>query len=398
MKLRWLAVTVLSAGIGLGCSQDIESSPPHSSLETLSFALGERDELERTYLLTSFLRTLRPEDMPLALAEVEKNRAGVDADEVRLFMLAWTRFDGPGAFATARDWPTPWKTILMEQAMQAWGYNDGRAALAESEQIEDEELREKLQIALVSGWISSHDRLGASEFAATISEPRRRTRLALRLAGEAKRDGVEAVIAWADAVPEDAPNDFKEAVFSHAAGVITRLDPERVTTWYEGQMEHAYTSFGLRSIAGKWAQFHDPKALITWLDSLPIEEARESERVGAVGMAFRTWAPLAPEEAEAWLESASDGPTRDVAIDEFARATVDADPTNALHWVGQITDYELRRKRTLRYTRLWFAQDPDAAETWLETADIPKAWQKQIMNNMPHAKSRAKAANIEQGK
>ena len=398
MKLRWLAVTVLSAGVGLGCSQDVESSPPHSSLETLSSALGERDELERTYLLTSFLRTLRPEDMPLTLAELEKNRAGIDADEVRLFMLAWTRFDGPGAFATARNWPTPWKTILMEQAMQAWGYNDGRAALAESEQIEDEELREKLQIALISGWISSDDRLGASEFAATVSEPRRRTRLALRLAGEAKRDGVDAVIAWADAVPEDAPNDFKDVVFTHAAGVITRLDPKRVTTWYEGQMKHAYTSLGLRGIAGKWAQFHDPKALITWLDSLPIEEARESERVGAVGMAFRTWAPLAPEEAEAWLESAPDGPTRDVAIDEFARATIDADPTNALRWVGQITDYELRRKRTLRFTRLWFAQDPHAAGTWLETADIPKAWQKQIMNNTPHAKSRAKAANIEQGK
>jgi hypothetical protein len=397
MKLRWLAVTVLTAGIGLGCSQDVESSPSHSSLETLSSALGERDELERTYLLTSFLRTLRPEDVPLALAEVEKHRAGIDADEVRLFMLAWTRFDGPGAFATARDWPTPWKTILMEQAMQAWGYNDGRAALAESEQIEDEELREKLQIALVSGWISSHDRLGASEYAATISEPRRRTRLALRLAGEAKRDGVDAVIAWADAIPVDAPNDFKEVVFSHAAGVIARLDPKRVTTWYEGQMKHAYTSFGLRSIAGKWAQFHDPKALITWIDSLPIEEDREPERVGAVGMAFRTWAPEAPEEAEAWLESASAGPTRDVAIDEFARATVDADPTNALHWVGQITDYELRRTRTLRYTRLWFAQDPDAAKTWLETADMPKAWRKQITNNMPRAKSWAKAANIEQG-
>jgi hypothetical protein len=381
----------------MGCSQDDESSPSRPGLETLSTALGERDELERTYLLTSFLRTLRPEDMPLALAEVEKNRAGIDADEVRLFMLAWTRFDGPGAFATARDWPTPWKTILMEQAMQAWGYNDGRAALAESEQIEDEALREKLQIALVSGWISSHDRLGASEYAATVSEPRRRTRLALRLAGEAKRDGVEAVIAWADAVPEDAPNDFKEAVFSHAAGVIARIDPKRVTTWYEGQMKYAYTSLGLRSIAGKWAQFHDPGALITWLDSLPIEEARESERVGAVGMAFRTWAPLAPDEAEAWLESASAGPTRDVAIDEFARATVDTDPTNAVRWVGQITDDELRRTRTLRYTRLWFAQDPDAAETWLETADIPKAWQNQIMNNMPRAKSWAKAANIEQG-
>jgi len=397
MKLRWLAVTVLTTGIGLSCSQDPESSASRPDLETLSSALGERDELERMYLLTSFLRTLRPEDVPLALAEIEEHRAGIDADEVRLFMLAWTRFDGPGAFATASNWPTPWSAILMEQAMQAWGYNDGRAALAASAQIEDEELRKKLEIALLSGWVASHDRTGASEFAATVSEPRRRTRLALRLAGEAKRDGVDAVIAWADAVPVDAPNEFKEVVFSHAAGAITRLDPERVKPWYEGQMKQAYTSFGLRNIAGKWAQFHDPKALIAWVDGLSIEEDREAERVQAVRTAFRTWTPEAPEEAEAWLESASAGPTRDGAIDEFARATIEASPANAMRWVGQITEYELRRTRTLRYTRRWFSQDTDAAATWLETADVPEAWRHQIMNNMPQAKRWSDAANVVRG-
>ncbi len=397
MKLCWLAVAVLTGGIGLGCSQGSESSLPRPGLDTLNTALDERDELERTYLLTSFLRRLSPEDIPLALAAFEKHRAGIDADEVRLFMLAWTRFDGPGAFATARDWPTPWRTILMEQAMQAWGFNDGRAALAACQQIEDEELRESLEIELISGWVSSHDRLGASEFAATVSVPRRRNRLAFRLAGEAMRDGPDAVIAWADAVPQDAPNDFKEVVFSHAAGVLARLDPKRVAPWYERQMKHAYTSYGLRSIASKWAQFHDPKALIAWIETLPIEAAREAERVKAVRTAFRIWVPEAPEAAEAWLESAPAGPTRDGAIDEFARGTVGASPANAVHWAGQIADEELRRTRTLRYTRRWFAQDADAAGTWLVSADIPKAWRHQILNNMPQAKSWANAANIEPG-
>jgi hypothetical protein len=397
MKLRWLAIAILTAGIGFGCSSGEESPLADPDLKTLNGALAERDELERKYLLTSFLRTLRPEDIPVMLAAVEDNRAGIDADEVRLFMLAWTRFDGPGAFASARDWPTPWRTILMEQAMQAWGYNDGRAALAACERIEDEELRKSLEIELISGWVRSHDRQGASEFAATLVEPRRRSRLAFRLAGEAKRDGPDAVIAWADAVPADAPNEFKRVVFSHASGVVARLDPERVKRWYEREMKHAYTSHGLRTIAGKWAKFHDPNALLDWIHSLPIEAARESERVEAVRTALRTWVPDAPVEAEAWLESAPAGPTRDGAIDEFARGTVEADPAKAVVWAGRIEDEELRRKRTLRYTRRWFGQDPNAAGNWLVSADIPKAWRHQILNNMPRANSWAQSENIETG-
>jgi hypothetical protein len=391
MKLWWLGVAILAAGLGLGCSQGSESSPPRPGLDTLRAGLGERDELERTYLLTSFLRTLGPEDVRPALAEIEKHRAGFDKEEVRLLMLAWTRFDGPGAFATARDWPTPWRSSLMEQAMHAWGFNDGRAALAECEQIENEELRERLLAALLSGWVSSHDRQGASEFAATVSNARRRSRLALRLAGQAKRDGPDAVIAWADAVPEDSPNQFKEAVFATAAGAIASLDPERAATWYESRMQHGYTTSGLLNIAGKWAYFHDPKTLIAWIETLPIEEARESERTDAVREAFRTWAPKAPGEVETWLETASGGPLRDTAIDELARATADASPAEALRWAGQIEDYKLRRRRTLRYSRQWFVQDPEAARTWLAEADVPPEWRQQILNNWPHAKRRGGA-------
>jgi hypothetical protein len=279
--------------------------------------------------------------------------------------------------------------------MHAWGFNDGRAALAACEQIEDEELRESLRTALISGWVGSSDRLAASEFAATVSDPRRRNRLAFRLAGQAKRDGPQAVIAWADAVPEDAPNDFKQAVFGHAAGVVARLDPELVAPWYESRMKHSYTLMGLRAISSKWAYFHDPKTVIAWIETLPIEEAREGERVDAIRTAFRIWAPEAPGEAEAWLVSASAGPVRDAAIDEFARATSDAAPAEAIRWATQIEDDELRRKRMLKFTRRWFVKDPDAAGTWLEDADFPPEMRQQIMNNLPHASRWADSKNAE---
>ena len=70
---------------------------------------SERHALARLYLLTRFLRALGPAALPAALAEVEAHRVGITADQVRLFMLAWTRFDAPGAFKAAQNWPTRWK-------------------------------------------------------------------------------------------------------------------------------------------------------------------------------------------------------------------------------------------------------------------------------------------------
>ena len=193
---------LMAAMLTNGCSP-AENGPPTPpspsqppSIETLRSALSERDELERTYELTRYLRDLSSDDIPSVLVEIERHRVGITADEVRLFMLAWTRFDGPGALETARTWPTPWKTTLTEQAIQAWGFNDGRAALAAWERIEDEELREKLRGALVAGWVGSYDIEGITEFAATVEKPRRRNRLAFRLTGQVMRDGPEAVIAW----------------------------------------------------------------------------------------------------------------------------------------------------------------------------------------------------------
>jgi hypothetical protein len=395
MKVCRVVLAILAVGLGFGCPQGPRSSPSRPDLETLRAALAERNELERTYLLASFLRTLGPDDVRPVLAEVEIYRAGIDADEVRLLMFAWARFDGPGAFATARDWPTPWKSILMEEAMHAWGFFDGPAALAESGKIEDEELREKLHAALMSGWVGGRNPLGAAAYAATLPDPRRRSRLAFRLAGEAKRDGPEALIAFADSVPEDAPNGFKATVFGHAAGMLARLDPERVAAWYERQMQQPYTSTALRSIASKWAQYHDPRALIAWIEALPLEEARETERTDAVGAAFRVWAVQDPEAAEAWLTSAPAGASRDAAIDEFMRAIAEASPADALRWSGLIQDEELRRKRTLRYTRKWFVADPDAASDWLARADIPPAWRQQAVMNLPHANRHGNATSAE---
>ena len=283
---------------------------------------------------------------------------------------------------------------LIEQSMRAALHLGGSSHAAIKLSNDAAEAARKNLDLVKDAYSQGDDRLGATEYVATLSSVRRRSRLALRLAGQTKRDGPDALIAWADAVPEDAPNQFKEVVFAVAAGALAALDPERAAPWYESHMQQWYSTSGLLNIAGKWAYFHDPKPVVAWIETLPIEEAREGERIDALREAFRTWAPEAPDEVEAWIETASGGPMRDVAIEELARASADASPAEALRWAQQIGDEDLRRKRMLRYSRAWFVQDPEAAETWLEGADVSPGFRRQAMNNWLNAKRGTRAAKI----
>lgn len=381
-----------SAAIGIGCGTAHDSQPSDVSVETLNTALAERDELERTYQLTRFLRTLRPEDVPAALEAIENHRVGISPDEVRLFMLAWTRIDGPGAFAAARDWPTPWKTVLMEQAMRAWGFNDGKAALASAEAIEDVELRDRLLVSVTEGWVSSYDPLGAAEYAASLTEQRRRNRLAFRLAGETMRDGPEAVIAWVEAIPEDTPNDFKQFAFYHGVGAVAKVDPERAARFYKQHMEQAYSSTGLRNIATKWVQHHDPGEFIVWIQALEIDEEREDERGDAIGTAVRKWGREDPDGAQAWLESQLPNPALDSAIAEMARVLSDTVPEAAVAWAGRIKDEADRRKFTIRAARSWLKKAPADAQAWIASSDLPTEWKQQLAIKPPRKGGRPKKA------
>jgi len=264
--------------------------------------------------------------------------------------------------------------------MHAWGFSDGRAALAEWERIEDEELQKRLREPLVNGWATSRDLAGVTEYAATIEEPRRRNKLVRRLAAETSRDGPDAVIAWAESVPMDAPNDLKQEVLIHALGAVARVDPERAAPWYMRHINQPYSELALRKLASRWARYHDPAALVAWIETLPFEEAYEHERISGIRSAFRVWSADAPGAVEAWLESAAPSPSRDMAIKEFVRATIEESPSSALRWAGAIEDEVERRITTFKYARKWYKRDAEAAESWLAEADIPSSWRPKIFD------------------
>jgi hypothetical protein len=386
MKAAHASLWILTAAAAFAVGRLTASDGGDRGLGTVSSfeaGLATRDELERAHRMGAFLQAMGPSDLPAALRALETKNIGVSREEVRLFMLAWSRFDAPAAFAWARAWPTQWSDTLTEQAIYAWGFRDAPAALRELETVDDPERQERLRHSLVEGWLHSPDRTGAGEYIAALSNPRQRGRLTFVLAAETMREGPEEVIRWAEAVPETAPNDFKQGVFYQASNLVARQDPRRAAEWFEAHRIRPYSAGSLEGIALQWSEYHDPPALFDWLRSLPAEGERSDERATAIASGFRRWAQKQPGEAEAWLAGSLPDPLLDPAIAELVRVLTPASPASALAWSVRIEDEALRRNATLRAGRSWRGREPKAVEDWLAHQDLPEGLEQAILAGGP---------------
>jgi hypothetical protein len=366
-----LGALALAAAFGLGrlCGRGAGGEDP-ADVASFRRALEDEDQLTRTRRMSAFLEHLSPENLPAAQAALLERQVGVSAEEVRVFMLAWARFDAPGAFAWAQVQPAEWRPTLAKEAIYAWGFRDPQGALRALEAIDDAALQKRLRASLVSAWARSPNKAGAMAYLSELRPEEGRDRFLFWLAGETAKGGPEAVIRWTESIPDDAPNDLKRAVFPMAAGAVAHADAARAAEWYEAHRGDPYSAGSLEVIARRWVTYHDPPALFAWLESLGDLGERAAERGRAVALAFRLWLERDREAASAWLRSEAPRPALDPVVATFAREIAATDPTDAFAWSERIQDESLRHGARVAAARIWLRHDPAAARAWLETSDL----------------------------
>ena len=351
----------------------VQPSAPRAGdlVETVGEALAERDALQRTFALSGALQGLDQDDLPALARLLEERHRQLSRENVRLAMMAWSRIDAPGAFEWARQQPGKWGQTLAAEAIYAWGFRAGGTPLASLEGIEEgdnDDLRQRLLASALDGWLASGDHEGASAHIAAIEDPRVRRKRGLILASEVARDGPEALIAWAESIPEDATNDFKTMAFYNASGIITRDDPQRAMRLVEAHVGKAYFDGSVPAVARRWAQHHDPQELFAWLATLPAHDERDT----AIGDGFRVWHRRQPEPAENWLEAALPAPHLDPAVVQLVRVSAQETPQAAVVWAERVEDPQLRRRSLQLAGRQFWRRSPQAAAIWLEGVDLPE--------------------------
>jgi hypothetical protein len=367
--LAVLWILTLAAAFGLGTLAASEWGGGGSA-NSFRKALDETDPIMRSLRLSAFLRELGPEDLPEVLETLDaKAVVGVSEEELKLLMLAWTRFDAPGAFDWAsRQQRAGWPTLAPTAAMFAWGLRDPAAARVALDELEEGEFKRRLEESLVSGWIRSDDKRGVSDYLMSLPTSDRRQLWTNWLMKELLEDGVEAVIAWADAIPEEAPGRFKQVAFRTAANAVASADAQRAASWYDANRERDYVSASgaLRVIARRWGAYHDPQALLEWLLGLPPSRQRET----AMKSGIAAWLNRAPVEAQTWLRAAPRTPALDPALEHVAQTQIATSPSEAAEWVVRIQDDERRRALLMRVGARWGRRDSAGMEAWVAESKL----------------------------
>jgi hypothetical protein len=376
----WIFTIVLAVGLTRLVVHDSADSGADSDGSFLE-AFGELEPLQRAYLISRSLRDLSPDNLPELLEAIKVRRMGIVWEEVRLIMIAWARFDPRGAWEWANQGDPSWRPTLTDQAIYAWAYQDGPAARSIVEAIDEPEWKVRLRASMIDGWLRSPDKAGVSDYIANFDDIRRRGRLIFLLAGEIMMEkGREGAMRWVEAIPDDAPNDFKAGVFAHIIKMIAADDPRVAADWFLEHRTQPYTEDALEGIARRWAQHQkDPAELFAWLLALDVDGIEEADIDGALGTGFRAWLQTDSEAAQAWLGSALPNPRLDVAIVEAIRYLQAPSPDLAMAWAQRVQDEALREKRLVQAGRRWREKDPEALQVWLNEGDLPEDVQQKIL-------------------
>jgi hypothetical protein len=380
----------LCAGfLGLGVIIGYGLAPELSQGNAPDFAtaLGEENLLLRSGMFSASLEGMNSDNVDEFVVKLQNGRVGVTDQELRVFMLAWARFDAPGAFAWAKEQNSDWSSRLSQAATYAWGFADPQAALvALADSPEGGTKRAPMSGHLMAGWRASGDVPGITTYLMAMPNSRERETMTSTLLAEIGKKGPDAVIAWTDAIPEDAEGGFKRIAFNRASGVVARADPELAARWYEANRDKEFTEKSLPVIARRSIDHHDPAALFVWLAELPPLPGEEfdSERFHAIAQAMKWWLRRDPEAAQAWVNSFSEIPAvYDPALASLSQFYLKKNPDIAVRWAISIQDETLRSEALVKGVSRWRRRDSQAAEEWLAVAEISESDRARIVAKSP---------------
>jgi hypothetical protein len=332
--MKWTAVIFVALALPLSFWLGRASAPAQeselASVASFRRSLEDPDWLTRSYRFSAFLVGLNPENLPDALEALEPHLPWLLTDEFRMFMLAWSRFDPRGAFQHARAWPPQIRRNAAGAAMYAWGFRNPLEAVRELKTVRNVELREFWAARMLAGWAHGEFRDSASDYIAKLPKGSARLAYLGTLAWEISKESPEAVMRWAEGVPDNPPR-FKHAVFIKAATTLAGIDAALTARWLSDHVDRDYADDALLITARSWA-LSDGRATMEWLTGLPSSE----KRAAAVRDGFASWYRHAPNEAERWLRSASPTPAVDPAVRFMVELTQADQPANSLRWAQRI--------------------------------------------------------------
>jgi len=356
-------------------------------------ALLDPDRLAGVEALAALLRRSGPEHLP----EIQSafDTVFLDVAEIEVVLLAewWADFDPKAAFTWSQASAIGHHPLVMHSVLEAWARRDPLAARDALAGLVDPFLKRGSIDSLISGWDASGQpglieyvrSLGASVDALMSMAPIARRHVL--------RDGPEGAFAWAEAFPEDPPEDalrFKLQLFRRVASAAAPIDPEKTAAW---AARHANGPNGngllARTAAGWVSQFGDGEKALRWLSTQPDGPARDD----AVQEAYVAWSTGWYKQATAWLLATPHELWMEPALQVHAGRLAVTDPEAALVVARGLQNPGLRESTFASIGDTWLRRDPEAARRWLASGEPSEGVRNQIRQSAGEGQEASPAAD-----
>ena len=202
--------------------------------------------------------------------------------------------------------------------------------------------------------------------------------VAVTLAGWARAEP-EAAMEWVSSIKEDTSYNQADLEYGIAHG-LSLTDPDAAGAYISSVADgddtiHAEKMLGM--VTAKLFQAQGPSKTAAWAQGLPNESAI---RTTALQRVFEQWTQKDPESVSSHLVEMPPSQDRDTAIGGFVSRLVREDPVSAITWASEIADGQTQERVLVSLGRTYFKGQPQAAEEWLQTADLSPQAREQILN------------------
>ena len=294
------------------------------------------------------------------------------------------RHDAEQAFAGIGAWPYRLRRELgLRAAVEALASREPEAARVHFESLAERYpgLRAELRTGLLTGWAAA-DPDGLRDYVRSLSDSEMGPALGDTLGVIALHHGVEALLAWAELLIQQTPDErLRAKIFRKAARNAARREPLRASDWVAAHAQHDFAVDGLPAVAEAWILV-EPLAALEWLETASPAERRAK----ALELAYGRWLYEDNAAATSWLESTERTSFHDSAVASNARNRVRRAPLEAAGWCEQVIDPETREKCLVSVVVTWLRKDRPGAEAWLEGSSLDREARESLLARAAHAK------------
>jgi hypothetical protein len=364
---------------GTGVPKASESASP-ASAGALIEALRDPDAYARARAMGALLPRLGAEAVPEVKAALSDPALRIGGAEHELLLRFWASHEPEAASRWAADSsPTFYRDAAVMTALPLWVAADREAALVALGEWQKwrPDLRESAPRAVVVGWYEA-GLPGLTQYIRDLGAGfPQQIALSTYLRAAMAKEGVQPVVDWAEAVPEDDPA-YKLAVYRQVASALPLFDRSAAMRWCDAHCDGPYGNNLRNIIAGRWVA-EDGAGALAWLGTAP----EGNERDVAVRTNFANWAAWHPEKATAWMaEQTQDGGQLPAWLEPvlpvYAVLLADESPTTAIEWANRIEKDVSREVTLIKIARQWRESDQAAAEAWLETSPLSAEAREQV--------------------